>query len=173
MVVGGVLASARSRAGYYRTSNGTRLDEHAVSGTIHSGFGQVLTGDGAVHLAAEDLAEDEVVAGRPTDAIEELLLSVARGDRQAFDAPKHHMGGLVHVNIRRVLGDASRADALTQEFFTEVLRDAINFDPDLHSAEAWLLTRAHHRAIDRLRSGDTAVGLDGSGIDRYAPVWPL
>lgn len=57
----------------------------------------------AAQAVGDELPRVVIVERRPTDAIEELLLSVARGDRQAFDALKHHMGGHMHVNIRHVL----------------------------------------------------------------------
>lgn len=97
-----------------------------------------------------------VVAGGPTDPIDELLLAVASGDREAFAALESRMGGLVRVNIRRVLRDASRSDAVTQEFFAAVPRDVADFDPDQGSAQAWLLTRAHLRAMSGLASGHAA-----------------
>lgn len=121
----------------------------------------------------EDLPRVVIVEGGSTDTFEELLLGVASGDQQALAVLKDRLGGLVRVNIRRVLGDASRADAVTQEFFAEVLRDASDFDPDRHSAQAWLLSRAHHRAIDELRSGHSAVGSGATRIDQHEPAWSL
>lgn len=110
-------------------------------------------GDARSQAVGDELPQVVGVDGGSIDAIEELLLAVANGDRDAFVALENHMGGLVRVNIRRVLRDASRSDAVTQEFFAEVRRDAMNFDPDRDSAQAWLLTRAHLRAMDGLRSG--------------------
>lgn len=96
----------------------------------------------------EELPRVVIVSGGPAEVVGDLLLAVARGDREAFIALESRMGGLVRVNIRRVLRDASRSDAVTQEFFAEVLRDAVTFDPDRESPQAWLLTRAHQRALD-------------------------
>ncbi len=104
-----------------------------------------------------------VLGGRPprgpvtdagTDTVEALLVSVARGDLAAFVVLHRRMAGLVQVNIRRILRDASRAEALTQELFAEVLAAAIHFDPGRDSAQAWLLTRAHQHAMDGLRAMD-------------------
>lgn len=96
----------------------------------------------------------DVGTGGPTDTVEALLLSVARGNQEAFVALQTRMAGLVRVNVRRVLRDASRSEAVTQETFAEALEDAIHFDPHRDSAETWLLTRAYQHAMDGLRSVD-------------------
>lgn len=111
--------------------------------------------------ADEESPRGVIVEGGSTDPInelllDELLLAVASGDREAVAALESRIGGLVRVNIRRVLRDASRSDAVTQEFFAEVPRDVTSFDPDRDSAQAWLLTRAHLRAMSGLTSGLTA-----------------
>lgn len=86
-------------------------------------------------------------AGMSTDAIGDLLVAAGGGDRAALDALETRMGGLVRANIRRVLRDAARSDAATQQFFADVSRDARNFDPASNDAETWLLTRAFLQAV--------------------------
>ena len=83
-----------------------------------------------------------------------LLLLVSRGDQAAFAALQSRMAGLVLVNVRRVLRDASRSEVVTQETFAEVLEDAIHFDPNRDDAQTWVLSRAHQHAMDRLHSTD-------------------
>lgn len=95
-----------------------------------------------------------VVTGGFADTVEALLLSVARGDQAAFAALQRLTAGLVRVNVRRVLRDASRSEAVTQETFAEVLEEATHFDPHRDDAETWLLTRAHQHAVE---------GLDATG----------
>ena len=58
-----------------------------------------------------------VVAGGSTDTVEALLLSVARGDQEAFVALESRMAGLVRVNVRRVLRDGARCEAATEQTF--------------------------------------------------------
>jgi hypothetical protein len=114
-------------------------------------------GDPAAQVVGGQVARD-VVAGGSTDTVEALLLSVARGDHEAYVALERRMAGLVRVNVRRVLRDGARSDAVTEKTFAEVLEDAIRFDPHRDSAQTWLLTRAHQRAMDELRAVDGANG---------------
>jgi len=43
-----------------------------------------------------------------------------------------------------------------QEVLLEVWRTAARFDPDAGSAAAWIMTLAHRRAVDRVRSEHSA-----------------
>lgn len=83
---------------------------------------------------------------------EELLLRTARGDREAFAKFYDRMSDRVFGVIRKVLRDPSYSEEVTQEVFTEAWRLANRFDPEKGSASTWLLTMAHRRAIDRVRS---------------------
>ena len=136
-----------------RRTGSVRADEHASS--------QVVGG----HLPRV------VVMGGFADTVDALLLSVARGDQEAFVALQSRMAGLVRVNVRRVLRDATRSEAVTQETFAEVLEDAVHFDPHRSSAQTWLLTLAHQHAMDGLRSIDnTDAPTDGPRVDQSSPV---
>lgn len=104
----------------------------------------------------------------PTEPIEALLRAVADGDREALAALERRLTGLVRVNIRRVLRDAACVDAMTQQFFAEVLQDLATFDPTRDSAQSWLLTRAHQRATDGLAVAGTASS--SPNVGRVAPV---
>lgn len=115
----------------------------------------------SVELVGGPLPRD-VVAGGVANTIEVLLVLVARGDQEAFVALQDAIAGLVRVNVRRILRDASRSEAVTQETFAEVLADAISFDPHRDNAQAWLLARAHQRAMNELRSIAEGVRSDSS-----------
>lgn len=88
----------------------------------------------------------------PQRSDEELLLRAARGDRDAFADLYDRLAGKVYGVIRKVLRDPSYSEEVTQEVFIEAWRLANRFDPDKGSATTWLLTMAHRRAIDRVRS---------------------
>jgi RNA polymerase sigma-70 factor, ECF subfamily len=83
---------------------------------------------------------------------EELLARVAKGDRAAFAELFDRVGGQVHGLVRRVLRDPSQSEEVTQEVMLEIWRTAPRFDPARGSASAWMLTMAHRRAVDRVRS---------------------
>ncbi len=58
----------------------------------------------------------------------------------------------VYGLIRRVLRDRAQSDEVMQEVMLEVWRLAPRFDPQRGSASAWIMTIAHRRAVDRIRS---------------------
>jgi RNA polymerase sigma-70 factor, ECF subfamily len=91
-------------------------------------------------------------ARTPERSDDQLLLAVARGDQAAFAALYDELAGIVHGVVRRVLRDPSQSEEVTQEVFVEVWRTATRFDPERGSARTWVLTMAHRRAIDRVRS---------------------
>ncbi|MEX2549575.1 MAG: ECF RNA polymerase sigma factor SigK [Nitriliruptoraceae bacterium] len=93
--------------------------------------------------------------GRDEDArgtADALLSAVARGDDAALGALYDVVGGKVYGTIRRVLRDAALSEEVTQEVMLEVWCRAARFDAHKGSATAWIVTIAHRRAIDRVRS---------------------
>lgn len=83
---------------------------------------------------------------------EQLLVAVARGDQAAFGDLYDRMAGIVHGVVRKVVRDPAQSEEVTQEVLVEVWRTAVRFDPEKGSARTWVLTMAHRRAIDRVRS---------------------
>ena len=83
---------------------------------------------------------------------EELLVAVSRGDQAAFASLYDRLGGLVYGVVKRVVRDPSQSEEVAQEVLVEVWRTAPRFDQDKGSAQTWILTMAHRRAIDRVRS---------------------
>jgi RNA polymerase sigma-70 factor, ECF subfamily len=82
-----------------------------------------------------------------------LLARVARGDQAAFATVYDRASGHVFGLVRRVMRDPAQSEEVTQEVMLEVWRTASRFDPHRGSAMAWLMTLAHRRAVDRVRSG--------------------
>jgi RNA polymerase sigma-70 factor, ECF subfamily len=77
---------------------------------------------------------------------------VARGDAAAFDAVFEQVGPSVFGLVKRVIRDPAQSEEVTQEVMLEVWRTAAKFDAGRGSATAWVMTLAHRRAVDRVRS---------------------
>lgn len=84
------------------------------------------------------------------------LARVARGDQQAFENVYDQFAGPVYGLVRRVLRDPAQSEEVTQEVLLEVWRTAARFDQARGSAASWVMTIAHRRAIDRVRSESSA-----------------
>ncbi|WP_327357218.1 sigma-70 family RNA polymerase sigma factor [Streptomyces sp. NBC_01304] len=87
---------------------------------------------------------------------EKLLPLVAEGDQQAFEELYGLVSGPVYGLVRRVLRDPAQSEEVTQEVLLELWRGAGRFDPERGSALGWILTLAHRRAVDRVRSARAA-----------------
>jgi RNA polymerase sigma-70 factor (ECF subfamily) len=88
--------------------------------------------------------------------LDALLRRVARRDAQAFAAFYDHTRARVYGLVLRVLRDAGYSDETLQEVYLEVWRTADCYDSAKGSALSWLMTMAHRRAIDRVRSEQAA-----------------
>src|SRR5271165_4409238 len=77
---------------------------------------------------------------------------VARGDAAAFDAVYDLLAASVFGIVIRVIRDPAQSEEVTQDVLLEVWRTASKFDAERGSATAWVMTMAHRRAVDRVRS---------------------
>jgi RNA polymerase sigma-70 factor, ECF subfamily len=107
--------------------------------------------------------------GRPADAIGghagsrpgvdqlgALLGRVARGDQDAYAAVYDRTAGQVLGLVLSIVRDPAQSEEVTQEVLLDVWRSASRFDAELGSAAAWVMTLAHRRAVDRVRSEQKA-----------------
>lgn len=89
-----------------------------------------------------------------------LLKRSARGDEAAFAELYDATASRVHGLVVRVVRDRAQADEVTQEVFLEVWRQSSRYDAQRGSALAWLMTIAHRKAVDRVRSAEAATRRD-------------
>ncbi len=102
--------------------------------------------------AVRDLPADHVAPER----LEDLMVRVAKGDSAAYEAVYTRVSGPVFGLIRRVLRDPAQSEEVAQEVLLTVWRTASRFDEAQGSAMAWIMTMAHRRAVDRVRSEQSA-----------------
>jgi RNA polymerase sigma-70 factor (ECF subfamily) len=92
--------------------------------------------------------------------LEDVVMRVALGNEDAFEELYQRVAGQVLGLVRRVLRDPAQSEEVAQEVLVEVWRNAPRFDPSRGTASAWILTMAHARAVDRVRSAQAAATRD-------------
>ncbi|MFD3544248.1 ECF RNA polymerase sigma factor SigK [Streptomyces sp. NPDC058655] len=98
----------------------------------------------------EDRAVDDV------KQLDTLMGRVAEGDEGAFGEVYGAVSGSVLGVALGVLRDRAQAEEVAQEVLVEVWRSAGRYRADLGSVRTWVLTIAHRRAVDRVRSAQAA-----------------
>jgi RNA polymerase sigma-70 factor (ECF subfamily) len=88
----------------------------------------------------------------PGPDLGELLTLVAQGDQVAFETVYDRVAPAVFGVVLRVLRDTAQSEEVAQEALLEVWRTAGRFDPARGAGLAWVMTIAHRRAVDRVRS---------------------
>ncbi|MFF8882798.1 sigma-70 family RNA polymerase sigma factor [Streptomyces flaveolus] len=92
--------------------------------------------------------------------LQNLLHEVALGDQDAFAAVYDAVAGSVLGVARAVLRDQAQSEEVAQEVLVEVWRTAPRYRPERGTAINWILTLAHRRAVDRVRSVEAAAARD-------------
>ncbi|MBD0838891.1 MULTISPECIES: sigma-70 family RNA polymerase sigma factor [unclassified Streptomyces] len=92
--------------------------------------------------------------------LQELVGQVALGDEEAFARVYDLVAGPVLGVVRAVVRDHAQSEEVAQEVLVEVWRTAPRYRPDRGTAVNWILTLAHRRAVDRVRSVDAAMARD-------------
>ncbi|MFJ4687240.1 sigma-70 family RNA polymerase sigma factor [Streptomyces sp. NPDC091377] len=107
--------------------------------------------------------EEAVYIGRKPSTepdLEALMGRVALGEEEAFASVYDAVAGRVLGVARAVLRDRAQSEEVAQEVLVEVWRTAPRYRPERGTAVNWILTLAHRRAVDRVRSVEAAAVRD-------------
>ncbi len=85
-------------------------------------------------------------------SLDALLQRASGGDEPAFAAMYDRTAARVYGVILRVLRDPAQSEEVAQEVFLELWDRSARFDPQRGTAVTWIMTVAHRRAVDRVRS---------------------
>ena len=98
------------------------------------------------------LAIDTAEASERDQDLVSLVERVAAGDQSALATLYDATNRFIYSLILRVLGDMGSAEEVLIDVYTQLWRQAANYDANRGAPLAWMATIARSRAIDRLRS---------------------
>jgi RNA polymerase sigma-70 factor (ECF subfamily) len=83
---------------------------------------------------------------------EELVERLAAGDERALERLYEKYGRAVYSLVLKMLREPARAEELAQEVFLKLWRRPTSYVAGRGTFATWLLSVAHHRAVDELRT---------------------
>jgi RNA polymerase sigma-70 factor (ECF subfamily) len=127
------------------------------SGSFQMGSGARLfvPGPAEIMIIVTSLGIAARLPGVTAD-LDALLRRAAERDVEAFTAFYDATRARVYGLVTRVLRDPGYSEETTQDVYLQVWHNAANYDPAAGSPLAWLMTLAHRRAVDRVRSEQAA-----------------
>lgn len=90
--------------------------------------------------------------GGETPVLRDLLASAAEGDRAAFTRLYDLTSSRIYGLAFRVIRDRQYAEEIVQEAYLQYWQKAGDYHPARGSVMTWMMTIAHRRAVDRVRS---------------------
>jgi RNA polymerase sigma-70 factor (ECF subfamily) len=81
-----------------------------------------------------------------------LAAAICGGDDAALEEAYRRHGGAVWAIARRVCREPAMAEDVAQVVFTDLWARPGRYDPQRASLRTWLVTHAHGRAVDAVRS---------------------
>jgi RNA polymerase sigma-70 factor (ECF subfamily) len=85
-----------------------------------------------------------------------LLRASALGDEAAFAQLYDAVSARIYGLVLRVVRDPAQSQEVAQEALLDIWRTSARFDPSRGSAVSWMLTIAHRKAVDRVRSAQAS-----------------
>lgn len=82
-----------------------------------------------------------------------LLAHIAQGDAEAFTSFYARTSDISYTTALSILRDASLAEDVLQDVYTQIWKNARAYNPALGKPIAWVVTLTRNKALDRLRSG--------------------
>lgn len=92
--------------------------------------------------------------GGESQVLRDLLALVAAGDRPAFTRFYDLTSSRIYGLAVRVVRDRHYAEEIVQEAYLQYWQRAADYDPTRGSVITWMMTIAHRRAVDRVRTED-------------------
>ena len=114
------------------------------------------------------------VGPRPdSDDLSGLLTLVARGDVAAYEAVYDQVAPVVYGTVQRVVRDPAQSEEVVQEALMQIWCCASRYDPAHGSPTAWIVTIAHRRAVDRVRSNQRSADRERRSAPPVAEANPV
>lgn len=107
-------------------------------------------------LDAVPSGDDSPEGSAAPDRLADLLRQASWGDEGAFAQLYDAVSGRLFGLVLRVVRDPAQSEEVSQEAFLEIWKTASRFDQDRGSALGWMMTIAHRKAVDRVRSAEAA-----------------
>jgi RNA polymerase sigma-70 factor (ECF subfamily) len=101
--------------------------------------------------------ELETQRAEENERLRRLLERVGRADKEAFAELYDVSAPRIYGMVLKVLRDPGYSEETTQETYLQIWRTAGSYDPERGSPLAWMMTLAHRRAVDRVRSAQSGV----------------
>jgi len=95
--------------------------------------------------------------------LEDLMVSVARGDRTAFRTLYDRSSAKLFGVVLRILKNRQKSEDVLQDVFLRIWQKAGSYDPAQGKPITWMATIARNRAIDIIRSARPETTVDEPG----------